>query len=96
MFPEEARTLVVIDDISKMVSAAVVCLSHAHRIVRQVHIAVVACTGPLAIIDLFASRRPTEEWDLLAGAQDGGLANLYFGMVSLGAHVAARLEDSRY
>lgn len=34
--------LVVIYDISKMVSAAVVSLAHAHGVVREVHIAVVA------------------------------------------------------
>ncbi len=37
------RTLVVVYYVSEMVSAAVVCLAHAHRVVRQVDIAIVAC-----------------------------------------------------
>ena len=38
----EARTLVVLDDVSKVVAAAVVGFAHAHRVVREVDIAVVA------------------------------------------------------
>jgi hypothetical protein len=34
--------LVIVDDVAQMVSAGVVGLAHAHRVVRQVHIAVVA------------------------------------------------------
>jgi hypothetical protein len=35
------RTLVVVYDVSKVVSSAVVCLAHAHRVVREVDIAVI-------------------------------------------------------
>lgn len=35
------RTLVVVDDVAKVVSSIVVILSHAHGVVRQVDIAVV-------------------------------------------------------
>lgn len=34
--------LVVIDDVAQVVSATVVCLAHAHTVVREVDIAVVA------------------------------------------------------
>lgn len=34
--------LVVVDDVAQVVSAAVVSLAHAHRVVREVHVAVVA------------------------------------------------------
>lgn len=37
------RTLVVVYDISQVVPAAVMRLAHAHRVVRQVDVAVVAC-----------------------------------------------------
>lgn len=37
------RTLIVVYDISKVVSAAVVCLAHAHGVVREVDVAIVAC-----------------------------------------------------
>ena len=36
------HTLVVVDDITKVVTSAVVCLAHTHRVVRQVDIAIVA------------------------------------------------------
>jgi hypothetical protein len=36
--------LVVVDYIAQMVSAAVVCSAHAHGVVREVDIAVVACS----------------------------------------------------
>lgn len=39
--------LVVIDDVAQVVPAAVMRLAHAHRVVREVHVAVVAedCRG---------------------------------------------------
>lgn len=37
-----ADLLVVVDDVAQVVPAAVVRLAHAHRVVRQVHVAVVA------------------------------------------------------
>lgn len=40
---EGKRTLVVVDDVAEMVATAVVRLAHAHRVVRQVDVAVVAC-----------------------------------------------------
>lgn len=83
--------MVVIDDISEMVATAVVRLSDAHRVVREINIAVVACAAILAMADLSVSHRPTEEWNLLAGAQEEQEANLYFGMVSFGMRVATRL-----
>ncbi len=56
--------LVVVDDVAQVVSAAVVRLAHAHRVVRQVHIAVVAedCRGN-AMLALTPETRPT----MLAG-----------------------------
>ena len=36
------RTLVVVDDVAKMVTAAVVSLTDAHGVVGEIHIAVVA------------------------------------------------------
>ena len=36
------RTLVVLDDVAQVVAAAVVGLAHAHRVVGEVDIAVVA------------------------------------------------------
>jgi hypothetical protein len=44
------RTLVVVDDVSEVVSAAVVCLAHAHGVVREVHIAVVALYSVLDLV----------------------------------------------
>lgn len=38
-----ADLLVVLDDVTQMVTAAVVSLAHAHGVVRKVHIAVIAC-----------------------------------------------------
>jgi len=35
------RTLVVVDDVAQVVPAGVVRLAHAHRVVREVHIAVI-------------------------------------------------------
>ena len=37
------RTLIVVYDISEVVSAAIVCLAHAHGVVREVDVAIVAC-----------------------------------------------------
>jgi hypothetical protein len=37
------RTLIVVDDVTKMVTTAVVCFAHAHRVVREVNIAIIAC-----------------------------------------------------
>jgi hypothetical protein len=37
------RTLVVFDDVPQMVTTRVVRLAHAHRVVREVYIAIVAC-----------------------------------------------------
>lgn len=37
------RTLVVVYDIAQVVPSAVMRLAHAHGVVREVHIAVVAC-----------------------------------------------------
>ena len=34
-------TLIVLEDVAQMVSAGVVRLAHAHRVVREVHIAIV-------------------------------------------------------
>lgn len=38
------RTLVVVHNITEVVSPAIMRLAHAHRVVRKVDIAVVACT----------------------------------------------------
>ena len=43
-------TLVVVDDVADVVSAAVVSLAHAHRVVRKVHIAVVAWRLEVSIV----------------------------------------------
>jgi hypothetical protein len=45
----EGRTLVVVDDISEMVSSAVMSFSDAHRVVREVDIAVVAWSGQFVL-----------------------------------------------
>lgn len=37
-----ANLLVVLDDVAQMVTTVVVSLAHAHRVVRKVHIAVIA------------------------------------------------------
>lgn len=42
-----ARTLVVLHDVPQMVSARIMRLAHAHRVVREVDIAVVACIDRL-------------------------------------------------
>jgi hypothetical protein len=42
------RTLIVLDDIAQVIAAAVVGLAHAHGIVSEVHIAVVALRIMLA------------------------------------------------
>lgn len=39
------HTLVVIDDVAQVVPAGVMCLAHAHRVVGEVDIAVVAWGG---------------------------------------------------
>lgn len=36
------RTLVIVDDVAEVVAPAVVSLPHAHRVVRQVDVAVIA------------------------------------------------------
>jgi len=41
----EGRTLVIVQYVAFMVSASIVGFSDAHRIVSEVDIAVVACTG---------------------------------------------------
>lgn len=38
----EELTLIVVHDIAEVVSPAVMCLSHAHRVMREVDIAVIA------------------------------------------------------
>lgn len=60
-------TVVVVDDVAKVISSAVMRLPDAHRVVREVHIAVIA--WELLELRAFASavRIPTEEWALLAG-----------------------------
>jgi hypothetical protein len=40
---EASRTLVVVYDISQMIPSTVVGFADAHRVVCEVHIAVVAC-----------------------------------------------------
>ena len=40
---EASRTLIVVYDISQMVPSAIVSFADAHRVVCEVHIAVVAC-----------------------------------------------------
>lgn len=40
---KDGHTLVVLDDVTQMVSTAVVSFADAHGVVREVHIAVVAC-----------------------------------------------------
>lgn len=37
----EKRTLVVVDDVSEVVASAIVRFAHAHRVVREVDIAVI-------------------------------------------------------
>ena len=37
------RTLIVVYHIAQMISPAVVCFANAHRVVREVDIAVIAC-----------------------------------------------------
>jgi hypothetical protein len=56
----ESRTLVVVHYISKMIPAAIVRLPHAHRVVRQVDIAVIAC--PPVLVD-FASLMSRLDWE---------------------------------
>ena len=41
----ERRTLIVVDDVTKVITSAVVGFAHAHGIVREVDIAVVAWVG---------------------------------------------------
>lgn len=43
---EEKQTLVVVDDVAEMVAARVVGFAHAHGVVRQVDVAVVAYVKP--------------------------------------------------
>lgn len=47
------RTLVVVYNIAQVVATAVVCFAHAHRVVGEVDIAVVAedCTESCALVD---------------------------------------------
>lgn len=47
--PAGGRTLVVFYDVSQVVSAAVVRLSHAHGVVREVDIAVIAWCYRIAV-----------------------------------------------
>lgn len=42
---EEAHTLVILEHIPEMVSACIMGFSHAHRVVREIHIAVIAWIG---------------------------------------------------
>jgi hypothetical protein len=42
---EGGRTLIVVDDIAEVVAAAVVSFAHAHGVVGEVDIAVVACVS---------------------------------------------------
>lgn len=44
-----SHTLVVIDYISQVVSAAVMGLSHAHRVMGEVDIAVIACVRIVSV-----------------------------------------------
>jgi hypothetical protein len=37
----EQRTLIVVDDVSEVVTSAIVRFAHAHRVVREVDIAVI-------------------------------------------------------
>lgn len=50
------RTLVIVYDISQVVSAAVVRLSHAHGVVREVDIAVIACDATSLVRTLLCLR----------------------------------------
>lgn len=50
------RTLVVVHHITQMVSPAVVSFAHAHRVVREVDIAVVACATVSSDSEMFGSR----------------------------------------
>lgn len=38
-------TLVIVDHVPQVVSSGVVCLAHAHRVVREVNIAVITCAS---------------------------------------------------
>lgn len=62
------RTLVVVDDVSEMVLSAVMSLSHAHRVVRQVDIAVVAC---------FAARSARVSAGVETGVSEGAYRRLH-------------------
>lgn len=55
------RTLVVVNDISQMISAAVMGFPHAHGVVGEVDIAVVALNASLIANLLVWAGEPTEE-----------------------------------
>jgi hypothetical protein len=46
-----AQTLVIVDDVSEMIAATIMGLSNAHRVVREVDIAVVACSKSVGAVE---------------------------------------------
>ena len=70
------RTLVVVHDIAEMVSAAIVSFTHAHRVVGEVDIAVIAFEG-LAMVQLKKAEHLQKSEDKLAHCVDSGMENTY-------------------
>jgi hypothetical protein len=58
-----SRTLVIVYDISQMISSAVVSLTDAHGVVCEVHITVVACRRSVCAV-LKLSTRWESSWEL--------------------------------
>ena len=55
---EGEPTLIVVHDVTDMISSRIVCFAHAHGVVREVDVAVVACSTPeFALVDCFECKR---------------------------------------
>lgn len=58
---DDRHTLVVFDDIAEVVAARVVCFAHAHGVVCEVDIAVVACTKVMELEMVWGEERIRRE-----------------------------------
>jgi hypothetical protein len=86
--------LVVVYDVSEVVSSAVVCLAHAHRVVREVDIAVITWRmlgflvklveeiSNLAVVVAVLKRKCLQKTvsDVSGPYESRGICHLHFGM----------------
>ena len=56
------RTLVVVDNVAKVVTTAVVGFAHAHRVVCEVDITVIACEMSVRVVGSLGRKWLSQRW----------------------------------